>query len=356
MSVSAATLHRHVVCRPASTTRARPSGGNRYDRRVCRGLAAAGWDVREHAVPGTGRRPTPRRRRRWPRWLGELPGRRGGAGRRADRLGRASGAAAGRAAAAAGRAGAHAAGRAATRPHARRSGRCWARPRAVVTTSAWTRELAARRTYAAAAGTRARRPSPASDPAAAVAAAPRTAASCCASPPSTPGKGHDVLLAALARSPTCRGGCVLRRQPRPRPGLVERLRRQAAADGIADRVDFAGPLTGATLDDAYAAADVLVLAVARRDVRHGGHRGAGPRAAGDRHRRRRRAGGAGPAPEASGPGCWSPPGDPVRAGRRAAPAGCSDADLRGAALRRHAARQRCRRWRRPVQLVGSRPA
>ncbi len=31
---------------------ARPSGGNAYDRRVCAGLAALGWSVREHAGPG----------------------------------------------------------------------------------------------------------------------------------------------------------------------------------------------------------------------------------------------------------------------------------------------------------------
>ena len=36
---------------------ARPSGGNAYDRRLCRGLAALGWSVREHAVPGTWPRP-----------------------------------------------------------------------------------------------------------------------------------------------------------------------------------------------------------------------------------------------------------------------------------------------------------
>ena len=30
----------------------RPSGGNRYDRRVCQGLAALGWIVHEHVVPG----------------------------------------------------------------------------------------------------------------------------------------------------------------------------------------------------------------------------------------------------------------------------------------------------------------
>ena len=32
---------------------ARPSGGNTYDRRICRGLTARGWRVREHAVSGS---------------------------------------------------------------------------------------------------------------------------------------------------------------------------------------------------------------------------------------------------------------------------------------------------------------
>ncbi len=36
---------------------ARPSGGNVYDRHVCRGLRALGWSVREHAVPGSWPRP-----------------------------------------------------------------------------------------------------------------------------------------------------------------------------------------------------------------------------------------------------------------------------------------------------------
>ena len=32
---------------------ARPSGGNTYDRRICGGLTARGWRVREHAVSGS---------------------------------------------------------------------------------------------------------------------------------------------------------------------------------------------------------------------------------------------------------------------------------------------------------------
>ena len=47
----------HVVVPEGIDDPARPSGGNAYDRRVCRGLAGAGWSVREHAVPGSWPRP-----------------------------------------------------------------------------------------------------------------------------------------------------------------------------------------------------------------------------------------------------------------------------------------------------------
>ncbi|MBM0279210.1 glycosyltransferase, partial [Micromonospora tarensis] len=43
------------------------------------------------------------------------------------------------------------------------------------------------------------------------------------------------------------------------PDLVHRLRDRLAGAGLADRVRLAGPLTGAALDAAYAAADLLVL-------------------------------------------------------------------------------------------------
>ena len=47
----------HVVVPDGIDDPARPSGGNTYDRRVCRGLAAIGWSVHEHAVPGSWPRP-----------------------------------------------------------------------------------------------------------------------------------------------------------------------------------------------------------------------------------------------------------------------------------------------------------
>jgi glycosyltransferase involved in cell wall biosynthesis len=75
-----------------------------------------------------------------------------------------------------------------------------------------------------------------------------------------PNKGHDVLLAALAKIRhlgwrcTCVGS--LSRDPR----FVDRLRSQARADGIGGRVRFTGSLTGPALDAAYAGGDLLVLA------------------------------------------------------------------------------------------------
>jgi glycosyltransferase involved in cell wall biosynthesis len=74
----------------------------------------------------------------------------------------------------------------------------------------------------------------------------------------TPRKGHDTLVAALARisdlpwSCTCAG--PLDRAPEHAAGV----RRRAAALG--DRVTFPGPVTGAALEALYAGADLLVLA------------------------------------------------------------------------------------------------
>ena len=47
----------HVVVPEAIDDPARPSGGNAYDRAVCRGLAAMGWSVHVHAVAGAWPRP-----------------------------------------------------------------------------------------------------------------------------------------------------------------------------------------------------------------------------------------------------------------------------------------------------------
>ena len=73
-------------------------------------------------------------------------------------------------------------------------------------------------------------------------------------------KGHDVLLAALAAIADLPWRCVCVGTLDREPAFVERLRRQAEAAGIGDRVCFAGLRIGDDLASAYAAADVLVLA------------------------------------------------------------------------------------------------
>jgi glycosyltransferase involved in cell wall biosynthesis len=76
----------------------------------------------------------------------------------------------------------------------------------------------------------------------------------------TPGKGHDVLLAALAMVRDLPWRCVCVGTLSRDPGFVDRLVRQAGEGGIGHRVRFTGPRAGADLDAAYAAADALVLA------------------------------------------------------------------------------------------------
>lgn len=76
----------------------------------------------------------------------------------------------------------------------------------------------------------------------------------------THAKGHDVLFAALTRVADldwrCRCVGVVTRAP----DFVERLRRTACENGVADRIEVSGPRSGADLEAAYATADALVLA------------------------------------------------------------------------------------------------
>ena len=247
----AAVSELHVVLPNDIDDPATPSGGNAYDRRVCRGLAASGWSVREHAVRGGWPAPLPAERAGLARLLATLPD---GARRPARRPGRLGGP-----------------GRAACR---RRAGCAWS--------SSCTCRWAARPRA---------RPWPA--PARSSPPAPGRAAGCspstgcrptgCTSPrpewirpPLAPGsdagsdllcvaavtphKGHDLLAEALATIADLPCSCVCVGALSRDPGFVGRLRRLARDHGLADRVRFAGPLTGAELDAAYAAADLLVLA------------------------------------------------------------------------------------------------
>ena len=190
---------------------------------------------------------------------------------------------------------------------------------AVVTTSGWTRRWLLEH-YGLDAGPGARRGPrawrwPTRCP------GPRRAASCSASPSVLPAKGHDVLLAALAALTDLDWRCTLVGSLDARPGL-----RRRAAQG---RRGQPGSPTGWRSPGALAArrpaerrtpaADAAGAALARRDLRDGGHRGAGPRAAGDRERGRRRTGSARARRRRQHPRGAGAAGRRRRAGRGAAP-------------------------------------
>ena len=317
---------------------ARPSGGNVYDRRLCRGLGATGWAVHEHAVPGTGRGRTRRRSRRWPASLRRLPD---GAVVLLDGL-VASAAPevlvpAGRPAAA-GRAGAHAA-RLGRRTRAADAGPASARPlraAAVVTTSGWTRRRLLELLRAA---RRPRRtsPSPASTAADLAARHGRPAASCSASRRSRRPRGTT---------------CCSRRSATCGPAVALRLRRQR---GRATRRSSTGSVAR-RCDGGLGRPGPLRRAAHRRRPRRGVRR---RRPAGARRRGRRRYGmvvtealarglpvvatAVGGLPEALGTLPTDPAGAAGAAGRpggarRGAPAWLTDDALRSRS--RRAARER----------------
>ncbi|GAB3260159.1 glycosyltransferase family 4 protein [Nocardioides dilutus] len=76
----------------------------------------------------------------------------------------------------------------------------------------------------------------------------------------TAGKGHDVLVAALAQVRDLDWRLTLVGPLDRDPGFVEAVRDQVADLGIGERVRFAGPCSREEVGKAYAEADVLVLA------------------------------------------------------------------------------------------------
>jgi len=251
----------HVIVPDGIDDPGRPSGGNAYDRRICHGLAAIGWSVHEHPVPGSWPRPDAAARAGLTQVIARMPE---GAVvlvdgliastvpevlvPQADRLNLVVlvhmplGDALAR----------EAAPEARTRERAVLSADV-----TVVTTSAWTRRwlldeylLRPGRVHVAQPGVDAAK------------LAPGTAAGgellCVGAV--TPGKGHDVLLAALGAITDLPWRCVCVGTLTRDPGFVDHLGRQARDGGMGDRIRFAGPCTGADLDAAYAAADALVLA------------------------------------------------------------------------------------------------
>jgi glycosyltransferase involved in cell wall biosynthesis len=237
----------HFVVPPGVDDPARPSGGNVYDLRIAAGLRDLGWDVRLHAAEAAG--------------LGSaLAGLPDEAVVLVDGLVGSTTPAAVEAESERLRLavlvhlplGVDLPGQVARREEEARALRAAG---SVVCTSAWTRDWL-RATYDLPDGVL-HVASPGTD------AVPLSAASGSGSRllsvgALTPVKGHDVLVEALARLPdptwtwTCVGAALDVEHSAGLSSAVE-------AAGLADRVRWAGALTGAALEAAYESADLLVL-------------------------------------------------------------------------------------------------
>ena len=234
----------------------RPSGGNAYDRRIVRGLAAAGWTVRLHEVGGS-----------WPEVDAEsLDGLASVVGTIPDGnvvlLDGLVASAAPELTVEAERV------RLVVLVHmplgpGTTDVLIRERERAVLSAAALivTTSAGARRTLMelyALPGDRVRIAAPGVD-AAELAPGTETAGALLSVAAVIPGKGHDLLLDALAPLADldweCRCVGTLERDP----AFVESLRRCVVDGGMTGRVFFAGPQAEADLVRSYAAADVLIL-------------------------------------------------------------------------------------------------
>jgi glycosyltransferase involved in cell wall biosynthesis len=240
----------HVIVPAGIDDPGRPSGGNTYDRLVCRGLAALGWTVHEHAVSGAWPRAGAAEHAALARAIRRIPD---GAVVLLDGLVAC--------AAPAVLVGQASRLRQVVLVHMplghRRERDVLAAAAAVVTTSAWTRQRLAElyalpldRIHVAEPGVDAAAIGPGTDAG--------DALLCVAAV--TPGKGHDVMLDALATATDLpwRLACVgsLERDP----AFADGMQRRARDSGLHGRVRFLGPRTGEELDRAYTGADLLVLA------------------------------------------------------------------------------------------------
>ena len=232
----------HLVVPDGIDDPARPSGGNAYDRHLRDGLRSLGWTVHERAVPGFWSRPDAASFAALYDVLDEIPD---GAVVLVDGL------------------------IASTAPEvlvprtrrlrlvvlvhmplgddAERA--VLTAAASVITTSEWSR----RRLMELYALPRVHVAVPGVDPAPLASGSDSGETLLCVAAV-TPGKGHDVLLDALATLTDLSWVCVCVGSLDRDPEFVEQLRRR---DG---RVTFAGAETGADLDRRYEEADLLVLA------------------------------------------------------------------------------------------------
>ncbi len=251
----------HVVVPDSINDPMRPSGGNVYDQRICRGLEAIGWSVHEHPVPGEWPRADGPARANLAREIAQIPD---GAlvlidgliasavpGVLVPEVGRLRlvvlmhmplGSGSPRADLADARAAEQASLSAAA---------------AIVTTSRWTRRWLLERYPLQSGHIHVAEPGvDAADLAVGTSAGGELL--CVAAVSAL--KGHDVLLAALAMVTDLDWSCTCVGALDREPGYVDRVRHLVRGAGIADRVRFTGAQSAGDLDATYAAADLLVLA------------------------------------------------------------------------------------------------
>ena len=248
----------HVVVPDGIDDPTRPSGGNAYDRRVCRGLVEIGWPVHVHAVPGSWPRPDAAAYAALADTVRRIPD---GAVALLDGL------------------------VASTAPEVlvpqanrlrlvplvhmplgqgtadsdarAREGAVLAAAASVVTTSPWSRRMLLElyslpddRVHVAEPGV----------DAAALSPGTATGGALLCVGAVIPGKGHDVLLDALATMTDLSWDCLCVGSLDREPAFAENLRRRISDAALDDCVRFAGPLVGTDLDRSYLSADLLVLA------------------------------------------------------------------------------------------------
>jgi glycosyltransferase involved in cell wall biosynthesis len=244
----------HVVVTVGIDDPAHVSGGNRYDREVCEYLRNAGWTVEEIPAPGSWPVPEPLASAGLARALDRLPD---GALVLLDGL-------------------IASASAAVLVPRSVRlrivvlvhmplggdavpedqERAVLTAARAVVTTSGWTRDRLLERYPLAPA--RVHVSHPGTDPTAAAHGTEDGGRLLCVAAVA-PHKGQDLLLEALATIAWLRWECLLVGPLDRAPDFVAALERRAAAAGIAERITFAGTLSGEALLREYRDADVLVL-------------------------------------------------------------------------------------------------
>jgi len=245
----------HMIVPEGIDDPARPSGGNTFDRRVCSGLAAAGWAVHVHAVAGSWPQPDASSHAALADAVRRIPD---GAVALVDGL-------------------VASPAPEVLVPHANRlrlvalvhmplghtddaarerEGAVLTAARSVVTTSAWARRVLLN--LYSLPGDRVHVAEPGAD-AAELAAGTASAGALLSVAAVIRGKGHDVLLDALAMLPGLRWHCLCVGSLERDSAFAEGLRRRALDDGIDGRVRFSGTQTETDLARSYGAADVLVL-------------------------------------------------------------------------------------------------